>query len=88
MKSRQERIKNFEDFARYATEMIVLMEDDRKKTEETLRVLRESVHQLGGSVQRLGENDQRREEVMEGLLKTVTLIQADIVRIDGGDPER
>ena len=84
----QERIKNSEDFARYATEMIVLMEDDRKKTEETLRVLRESVHQLGESVQRLGENDQRREEVMEGLLKTVTLIQADIVRIDGGDPER
>ena len=77
----QERITNSEDFARYATEMIVLMEEDRKKTEETLR-------QLGESVQRLGETDQRREEVMEGLLKTVTLIQADTARIDGGNPGR
>jgi hypothetical protein len=30
----------------------------------------------------LGDNDQRREQAMNGLLKAVAVIQADIVRID------
>ena len=48
--------------------MIVLMEEDRRRMNETIR--------------RLDENDERREEIMKGLLQTVTLMQADIVRLD------
>ena len=53
----------------------MLMEEDRKKTDEVLRRLTESMAQLG-------DNDQRREQAMNGLLKAVAVIQADIVRID------
>jgi hypothetical protein len=71
----QERLKAFEEFSKFATEMILLMEEDRKKTDEVLRRLTESMAQLG-------DNDQRREQAMNGLLKAVAVIQADIVRID------
>ena len=64
----QERLRRYDEFARYATEMIVLMEEDRRRMNETIR--------------RLDENDERREEIMKGLLQTVTLMQADIVRLD------
>ena len=71
----QERLKAFEEFSKFVTEMILLMEEDRKKTDEVLRRLTESMAQLG-------DNDQRREQAMNGLLKAVAVIQADIVRID------
>ena len=64
----QERLRRYDEFARYATEMIVLMEEDRRRINETIR--------------RLDENDERREEIMKGLLQTVTLMPADIVRLD------
>ncbi len=68
MGAMQERLRRYDEFARYATEMIVLMEEDRRRMNETIR--------------RLDENDERREEIMKGLLQTVTLMQADIVRLD------
>ena len=64
----QERLRRYDEFARYATEMIVLMEEDRRRMNEAIR--------------RLDENDERREEIMKGLLQTVTPMQADIVRLD------
>ena len=64
----QERLGRYDEFARYATEMIVLMEEDRRRMNEAIR--------------RLDENDERREEIMKGLLQTVTPMQADIVRLD------
>ena len=63
----QERLKAFEEFSKFATEMILLMEEDRKKTDEVLRRLTESMAQLG-------DNDQRREQAMNGLLKAVAVI--------------
>jgi uncharacterized protein YigA (DUF484 family) len=71
----EERIRNIEDFTQYATEMIILMEEDR-------RAMREAIRRLEESVRRLDENADRRDELMQRILQTVAVIQADIVRID------
>ena len=78
----EERIRNIEDFTQYATEMIILMEEDRRAMREAIRRLEESVRRLEESTQRLDENADRRDELMQRLLQTVAVIQADIVRID------
>ena len=64
----EERIRNIEEFAQYATEMIVLMEEDRRATREAIR--------------RLDENSARRDELLQRILRTVAVMQADIIRID------
>ena len=64
----EERIRNSEDFAHYATEIIVLMEEDRRATREAIR--------------RLGENSVRRDELLQRILHTVAVMRADIIRID------
>jgi uncharacterized protein YigA (DUF484 family) len=71
----EDRIRNIEDFTQYATEMIILMEEDR-------RAMREAIRRLEESVRRLDENADRRDELMQRILQTVAVIQADIVRID------
>ena len=71
----EERIRDFVDFARYATDMIVLMEGDRLATQEAMRRLEESMR-------RLDENAARRDEVMQRMLQSVAVMQAEIVRID------
>ncbi len=78
----EERIRNFEDFTRYATHMIVLMEEDRLATQEAIRRQGESMRRLDESIQRLDENAVRRDEVMQLMLQAVAVIQADVVRID------
>ena len=67
----EERIRNFEDFARYATDMIVLMEVDRLATQEAMRRLEESM-------QRLNENAVRRDEVMQRMLQSVAVMHPEI----------
>ena len=64
----EERIRNIEDFAQYATEMIILMEGDRRATREAIR--------------RLDENSARKDELLQRILHTVAVTQADIIRID------
>ena len=85
----EERIRDFVDFARYATDMIVLMEGDRRATQEAMRRLEESMRRLEESMRRLEEstrrldgNANRRDEVMQRLLQSVAVMQAEIVRID------
>ena len=78
----EERIRDFVDFARYATDMIVLMEGDRLATQEAMRRLEESMRRLEESMRRLDENAARRDEVMQRMLQSVAVMQAEIVRID------
>jgi hypothetical protein len=64
----EERIRNIEDFAQYATEMIILMEEDCRATREAIR--------------RLDDNSARKDELLQRILHTVAVMQADIIRID------
>ena len=71
----QDRMRNVEEFARYATDMIVLMEQDQRRVDESLQRLDESVQQLR-------EPGARRDETLQRMLQAMAVIQADIVRID------
>jgi peptidoglycan hydrolase CwlO-like protein len=89
----EERIRNIEEFAQYATDMIVIMDEDQRAMRASLRRLRESVERLEESMQRteesmqrLEENEARRDEVLQRMLQAVAVIQADIVRIDETRP--
>ena len=64
----EQRFRNLEEFAQYATDMIVVMEEDRGRIEEALRSLEEG-HRSHG-------------ELLQRLIQAVTVMQADIVRID------
>ena len=44
-------MRNVEEFARYATDMIVLMEQDQRRVDESLQRLDESVRRTQESVQ-------------------------------------
>ena len=92
----EERMRNMEEFARYAADMIVMINEDQRRMSETIRrmagtvrQLAESVQQLAESVQQLAESVQemdaaarRRDELLQQMLQAVAVIQADIVRID------
>lgn len=71
----QDRMRNVEEFARYATDMIVLMDEDQQRTNEALERLNEAVQQLR-------ESSGRRDETLQRMLQAMAVIQADIVRID------
>ena len=71
----EQRMRNLEEFAQYATDMIVFMEEDRRHMEEARQQMEEC--QL-----RMEERQLRRDELLQRLLQAVAVIQADIVRID------
>ncbi len=64
----EQRFRNLEEFAQYAADMIVMMEEDRRRIEEALR--------------RMEEGQTRRDELLQRVIQAVTVMQADIVRID------
>ena len=85
----EERMRNMEEFARYAADMIVMINEDQRRMSETIRRMAGTVRQLAESVQQLAESVQemdaaarRRDELLQQMLQAVAVIQADIVRID------
>ncbi len=88
----QERMRNVEEFTQYATDMIILMEQDQRRVDESLRRLDESLQRLeesvrrtNESVQQLGESGTRRDETLQRMLQAMAVIKANTARIDQTD---
>ena len=64
----EQRMRNVEEFALYAADMIVTMEEDQRRMEQNQR--------------RMEEDQRRRDELLQRMLQAVAAIQADIIRID------
>ena len=90
----EQRMRNLEEFAQYATDMIVFMEEDRRHMEEARQQMEEGRQQMEEGQRRMEEGQMeecqlrmeerqlRRDELLQRLLQAVAVIQADIVRID------
>jgi uncharacterized membrane protein (DUF106 family) len=68
-------MRNVEEFALYAADMIVTMEEDQRRMEQNQRRMEEDQR-------RMEEAQRRRDELLQRMLQAVAAIQADIVRID------
>jgi uncharacterized membrane protein len=71
----EERVSNLEEFARYVTDMIALMDEDQRRMAEAIRQMNEAIRQMN-------EAAERRSELLQRMAQAITIIQADIVRID------
>ena len=71
----QERIRNLEDFAQLSAKMTELIDSAQRRMEE--RQQRMEVDN-----RRMEEDQRRRDELLQQILRSVAVMQAEIVRID------
>lgn len=71
----QERIRALEDFAQIATALAVEMEASQRRIEQRQR-------ELEADLQAVEQSQRRRDELMQQMLQSIAVIQAEIVRID------
>ena len=78
----EERMRNMEEFARYTADMLAMIDEDQRRIAESIRQVIESVQQITESMQQMDAAAERRAELLQRVVQAVTVIQADIVRID------
>ena len=85
----QERIRSLENFARLATILATEMEASQQRleasqqrTEASQQRMEESLRQAEEFQRQTEESQRRRDELLQQMIQAVTVIQAEIVRID------
>ena len=78
----EERKRNLEKIAQISAEIHRLMEVSQPEMKEALRRLDVSLRRLDGPMGPVEEIQRQLDEMMDRMAQAITLIQADIVRID------
>lgn len=78
----EERLRNLERFSLISVEIHRLMEESQRRMEESYRRMEESQRRMEETLRQVEESQRQRDEVMDRMAQAITLIQADIVRID------
>ena len=71
----QDRIRALEDFTQIATALAIETEASQRRMEQRQR-------QMDADLQLVEESQQRRDELIQQMLQTTTVLQADVIRID------
>ncbi len=71
----EERIRNLENFAQLSARMTELIESSQRRMEERQRRMEEDNR-------RMEDDQRRRDDLMQQILQSVAVMQAEIVRID------
>ena len=78
----EERIRNLENFALVSVEIQRLMDESQRRMEASYRRMEETQRRMEESLRQMEESQRQRDEVMDRMAQAITLIQADIIRID------
>ena len=85
----EERIRALEDFSQIATVLATEMEASQarmearqRRMEDHQQQMEDHQRQMEEDQQRVEESQRRRDELLQQMFQAVTVMQADIVRID------
>ncbi len=78
----EDRIGNLEEFTRYATDMIALIDEDQKRTRAAVERMIEAVRRMNEAVRRMDEAVQRTDEAVRGTDEAVRQLQDSSARRD------
>ena len=78
----EQRIEELENFAELSRQLAAIIERRQVRVEENLRLMADLYHQTVLTISELAEDQRESDEILQKMIQAVSVIQAEIVRID------